>query len=106
MQHPTDLERRMLGDVWTRGGHTVTAKYLEEVTKETLSSTGLVLYFLISRPCDVDYFEIYIIIVEEGTKKSKTHHFDLCVFLNNLEKYDTSIQIAQLIMEIWKFRSE
>ena len=42
----------------------------------------------------------------EGTKKSKTHHFDLCVFLNNLEKYDTSIQIAQLIMEIWKFKSE
>ena len=44
--------------------------------------------------------------MEEGTKKSKTHHFDICVFLNNLEKYDTSIQIAQLIMEIWKFRSE
>ena len=39
-------------------------------------------------------------------RKVPKSHFDLCVFLNNLEKYDTSIQIAQLIMEIWKFRSE
>ena len=31
------------------------------------------------------------------TKKNRTHDFDLFVFLNYPEKYDTSMQITQLI---------